>query len=319
MRSINFSIKALSLEEFILLKKMNHFLNTKRILVVLFCFLTLSVNAQNPIKKTIDRIRQFTEEITDKVSDKVREFTSPEDAEKQSSSDQKIEALEIPMSPASLSEELIPHLGYTLSYNYRHRIPNWVAWELTRHEVGGTVPRASGFKPDPLVKGTQADDADYRNSGWDRGHMAPAADMKWSSQAMRESFYLSNVCPQNQNLNRGDWKDLEELEREVAQRYGNVWIVCGPIIGEARNGRIGSSRATVPDAFYKVMPICHNGRYESIGFIFKNEAGSHKLSYYTRTVDQIEEITGLDFFPQLPDSIEAEVESRKDHRPWRIQ
>ncbi len=116
---------------------MNHFLNTKRILVVLFCFLPLSVNAQNPIKKTIDRIRQFTEEITDKVSDKVREFTSPEDAVKQSSSDQKIEALEIPMSPASLSEELIPHLGYTLSYNYRHRIPNWVAWELTRHEVGG--------------------------------------------------------------------------------------------------------------------------------------------------------------------------------------
>lgn len=290
---------------------MNRNLKLSILLLLALCLAPVSADAQNLLEKSLRQLRQLTEEITSQFrgDDNTRQPSDPTAAE----------ALEIPTAPAGLAEELIAHSGFTLSYNYRHRIPNWVAWNLTAEEVEGTVPRAGGFKTDPSVRGTQADDSDYRNSGWDRGHMAPAADMKWSRQSMLESFYLSNVCPQNQNLNRGDWKDLEELCRELAKRYGNVWIACGPIVGQAVHGRIGSSRVTVPDAFYKVLLIRHNGKYEGIGFLFKNEAGSRNLSFYARTIDQIEQLSGIDFFPQLPDPVEEQVESRKDLRPWHIR
>ena len=302
------------------------------------------------IGKLTDKIESYTEQATEKLTEKVdreldrlsrkvdamkerntaaaekhdkaKQFETTETSSKTASENRTtakdIPALELPRTSADTPEELIPHLGYTLSYNYRHRIPNWVAWELTAAETQGTEPRASGFRPDPDVRGTQADDDDYRGSGWDRGHMAPAADMKWSRQAMRESFYLSNVCPQNQNNNRGDWKELEEKTRELAQRYGKVWIAAGPIVGKAQHGRIGQNRVTVPDMFYKVLLIRHNGKYEGIGFVFKNEAGSRHLGAYARTIDEVEMLSGIDFFPALPDSIEREVEQAMNLSTWKI-
>ena len=126
--------------------------------------------------------------------------------------------LAIPQFTKSTKSQVIEHVGYTVSYNEQRRNPNWVAYELTSEEVDGTEPRGSKFIPDPDVVGRQAVDADYKHSGWDRGHLAPAADMKWSEQAMDESFYLSNISPQNGNLNRGVWKSIEELTRDNAQK-----------------------------------------------------------------------------------------------------
>ena len=227
-------------------------------------------------------------------------------------------ALEIPILKSDASEELIPHLGYTVSFNAETRLPNWVAWALSSAETQGNVPRGNHFKADPDVRGTQADNEDYRRTGWDRGHMAPAGDMKWGEQSMRESFYFSNICPQNRNLNRGDWKALEEQSRCWAQKYGNVYIACGPIVGKARHGKIGKNRVVVPDAFYKVLLIEHRGQYEAIGFVFNNEAGHRKLTSYIQTVDQVEAMTDIDFFPQLPDPIEQQVEAKVNPRIWQL-
>ena len=125
--------------------------------------------------------------------------------------------------------QILKRKGYTLSYNADYKTPQWVAWELTKKETKGKEGRTDKFLPDPDVRGAKAYTGDYTKSGYDRGHMAPAADMKWSKQAMEESFYMSNICPQNPNLNRGDWNDLEEKSRQWAKKYGAVYIACGPI------------------------------------------------------------------------------------------
>ena len=125
-----------------------------------------------------------------------------------------IQKVEIPAEISGRKEQIICHTGYTVSYNSDWKIPNWVAYELTKEEVGGAVERYDVFMPDPVVPSDEsATTYDYKGTGWDRGHMAPAGDMKWSEQAMKESFYLSNICPQNKKLNSGIWKDLEEQVR----------------------------------------------------------------------------------------------------------
>lgn len=226
--------------------------------------------------------------------------------------------LEIPILYGEQPEQIISHLGYTVSYNHKACIANWVAYELTYDEVLGTVPSAKKFTPDPTINSKQANNDDYKYSGWDRGHMCPAADMKWSKQAMTESFYYTNVCPQNPNLNGGDWKALEEKCRTLTQDYGNIYITCGAIIGNSIYGTLGNNSVVIPDAFYKVLLVNTPNGYESIGFYFENKAGHRNLNYYARTVDEIENLTNIDFFHSLPDTIEAAIESKYNLDVWRI-
>lgn len=121
---------------------------------------------------------------------------------------------EIPKLKIKRSEQVIRHEGYTVSYNSDYKIANWVAYELTAEEAKSKkTERSNKFVPDPMVKGATATNEDYTRTGYDRGHMAPAGDMKWSAKAMRESFYFSNICPQKPALNRGIWKELEEQSR----------------------------------------------------------------------------------------------------------
>ena len=226
---------------------------------------------------------------------------------------------ELPRLNNHQPEQVIEHLGYTVSYNPQWLVPNWVAYELTNSETYGEQERSNHFKPDPLVKGDPVVTSDYSKSGYDRGHMAPAADMKWSEQAMRESFYMTNICPQIHSLNAGDWKDLEELARDWAQQYGSIYIACGPIM-EADYQTIGKTHSiAVPSAFYKVFlrKIC-NGGWTSIGFVMPNKAGNRPLMTYMFTVDEVEEQTGLDFFYNLPDSIEPQVENTYSVSDWTL-
>lgn len=216
------------------------------------------------------------------------------------------------------SGQLVEHKGYTLCYNNSTRNAHWVGYELTDEEAQGVVERGEKFCCDPLVRGAQATDDDYRGSGWDRGHLAPAADMKWSKEAMDESFYLSNVSPQNKNLNRGVWKKLEELCRDKAELYGRVVIVTGPIFYSDRPKTIGKKRVAVPDAFFKVLLSDYNGTYRTIGFLMENKAGKKGLKEYARSVDEIEEITGIDFFSALPDDTEERVEKAYSTAFWGI-
>ena len=230
-----------------------------------------------------------------------------------------IENVEIPAKLKDRREQIIIHTGYTVSYNSEWKIPNWVAYELTAEEVEGVTPRAKHFVPDPEVPyGESATNDDYRNSGWDRGHMAPASDMKWSELAMKESFYFSNVCPQNRNLNAGVWKNLEEQVRSLAMQKGNIYIVCGPIVSKQPQ-TIGNNKVAIPDAFFKVLLQNDNGEWEAIAFMFANESGRKPLSTYAMSVEEMQVITGIDFFPALPDSIEAVIESRVDFTKWNIK
>ena len=217
--------------------------------------------------------------------------------------------LEIPKTVGKRDEIVIRHLGYTVSYNNFYKTPNWVAWELTRQETEGDEERTNKFLPDPELPEPRVTTSDYTRSGYDRGHMAPAADMKWSRQAMKESFYMSNICPQNRKLNRDDWGDLEESCRKWAEKYGTVHIACGPIYDTKSPKRIGKSRVAVPDRFFKVVLIYNRKNPMAMGFLFDNKAHHQNLKNYMVTVDKVEEETGLDFFPKVPDSIEERIES----------
>lgn len=228
------------------------------------------------------------------------------------------EKMEIPIYTAASHKQHIVHKGFELVYDENTRLPEWTAYELTAEEVAGTAPRARHFDVDPDVHGVQGNNDDYRNSGWDRGHMVPAGDMKADEQMMRESFYFSNICPQNRNLNAGDWKTLEELCRVYAQKYGKVYIVCGPVIGENIYGRMGPHQVVIPDAFYKVLLVERPEGYEAIGFVMDNKAGHKPLSTYVKAIDEVEEITGLDFFSRLPDRIENKVEATYDLSAWGL-
>ena len=225
--------------------------------------------------------------------------------------------IELPTLLAPQREQVIAHEGYTVSYNSLWCIPNWVAYELTAEEVDGDEPRGDDFVPDPLAKGNTATTNDYKHSGYDRGHMAPAGDMKWSKTAMDESFYLSNICPQNKNLNKGDWKELEELARKWALEYGNIYIACGPIVAD-NHKTIGQNNVAVPESFFKVFLRETNNRWTTIGFLFENKAGNKKLNTYIRSIDEIEELTGIDFFPLLADDVEEAIERQTNTYDWNI-
>ena len=200
-------------------------------------------------------------------------------------------------------------MAYTASYNDKMKNPNWVAWELTRKEIAGTYERSDKFVPDPDLPEPRVKSSDYTRSGYDRGHMAPAADMKWSLRAMEESFYMSNICPQHKKLNRGDWNDLEDACRAWAKKYGTVYIACGPIYDRHNPRYIGGSKIAVPDRFFKVVLIYNRKEPMALGFIFPNIARSQDLDKYQVTVDDVEHITGYDFFSKLPDHVENYIEA----------
>ena len=218
--------------------------------------------------------------------------------------------LEIPSMPNGKQGQVIQRTGYTLAYDKKTKTPQWVAWELTKEETKGNHERTDKFLPDPNVEGAKVATTDYTGSGYDRGHMAPAGDMKWSKKAMEESFYMSNICPQIHHLNTGDWNELEANTRKWARRYGSVYVTCGPIYnGSRRTQYIGKNRVKVPDAFFKVILIQSPKKTCALGFFFENEAGQRPLNEYLVSIDYLEQTTGIDFFPALPDELENTLEA----------
>lgn len=223
--------------------------------------------------------------------------------------------LEIPTSLVPRQEQIIRHSGYTVSYNKDLRIPNWVSYELTRHESKGKEKRNDRFIADPLVKGVSATNEDYSRSGYDKGHMAPAADMKWSTTAMKESFYFSNICPQHPQLNRRGWKKLEEKIRDWAAADSAIIIICGPVIKKQAK-TIGKNKVVVPQQFFKVVLSPFVKPMRAIGFLFNNEQSVDPLSAYVVTIDSIERLTNMDFFAPLPDDIENKIEAKSNYFEW---
>lgn len=223
--------------------------------------------------------------------------------------------LQIPTWTTTRPEQVIRHTGYTVSYNKTWKLPNWVSYELVRNETQGKEKRNNRFVADPLVKGPIATNGDYAGSGYDKGHMAPAADMKWSNTAMKESFYFSNMCPQHPQLNRRGWKKLEDKIRDWAVADSAIIVICGPIV--SKNPKtIGKNKVAVPQRFFKVVLAPFAKPMRAIGFLFNNGQAVEPLSTYVVTVDSIESLTGIDFFASLPDEIENVVEAHANLREW---
>lgn len=216
---------------------------------------------------------------------------------------------------SGIPETLVSYTGMSMSFNPDLHIPNWVSWELTRDEATGTEPRANSFARDYDVDGC-ADPSDYRGSGYDRGHMTPAADMKWDRQAMTESFYMTNICPQAKALNTGAWKKLEEKCRQWALRDSAIVIVCGPVLTDQIDKFIGENRVAVPKRFFKVILAPYATPPRGIGFIMPNSRVEGGMQCAAVSIDQVESVTGHDFFSELPDSIENLVESECRFNYW---
>lgn len=223
--------------------------------------------------------------------------------------------LEIPTLLTPRQQQIIRHTGYTVSYNKDTKLPNWVSYELTRAETKGKEKRSNRFIADPLVKGAIATNADYTRSGYDKGHMAPAGDMKWSPVAMNESFYFSNMCPQHPQLNRRGWKKLEDKIRDWAVADSAIIIICGPVI-KKQPKTIGKNKVVVPQQFFKVILSPFVKPMRAIGFLFNNEQSVDPLSAYVVTVDSIERLTNMDFFSLLPDEIENKIEAKANYFQW---
>jgi endonuclease G len=224
-----------------------------------------------------------------------------------------ISHLELPK--ARPNDQVIYHTGYTLSYNSTYNVADWVAYELTASETVPVVQRSNRFVPDPLLRSGNASNEDYRDSGYDRGHLAPAADMCYSEQTMVESFYLSNITPQVPAFNRGIWEKLEEQVRQWAIEDKEVYVVTGTILTRGLP-TIGLDRITVPAYFYKVILDYHQPDPKGIGFIIPNQGSLELVRHFAVTIDSVERVTGIDFFYQLPVSEQRIIESTIDINKW---
>ena len=235
---------------------------------------------------------------------------------------------EMPAPLKDRPEQILKRKGYTVSYNSETKNPNWVAWHLTKsHTYGSFQRREEVFSEDESVKAPRATNNDYFNSRYDRGHMCPAGDNKWDKEAMTQSFLFTNICPQNHGLNKYEWNDLEIQCRDWAREYGAVDIVCGPLysskggrykVGSSREPQqktIGRNKVWVPDAFFKVV-LCRQGRPKAIGFVYRNEGVKQLKTEAVRTVDEVEALTGIDFFPALDDDMENRIEASANLSDW---
>lgn len=270
-------------------------------------------------KRGAEEAKQPVEKKTDVPSEagtKGGRTVSPSAQGSESESDKSSDSLLLAQTQG-LSEQILVRTGYITSYNKDTRCPNWTAWRLTSDHTSGPYKRKGvSFHEDDEVPFPKAQNADYQRSGYDRGHMCPSGDNKWSQQAQEDCFLFTNMCPQSHDLNSGDWNDLEQKCRKWAEREGSIYIVCGPVFRQKKT--IGRSKVAVPDGFYKVV-LCMNGTPKAIGFYYDNEDGRRPLSAYVHTVDDIERMTGIDFFASLPDAIENRVEASADAKEWGIR
>lgn len=217
-----------------------------------------------------------------------------------------VKGLEIPKINPS-KDKIIKKTGFSLLYNESHEQAAWVAYQLTQSETRSMYDRTDNFMVDPMVKTGSATALDYQGSGYDRGHLAPAGDMGWSAASMAESFYYSNMSPQVPAFNRGIWKRLEEQVRDWAVQYDTLYVATGPVL-QTSLPTIGPNAVSIPRWYYKVILDYSEPGIKGIAFVMPNLGSKLKLQEYAVSIDSVERLTGLDFFPLLEDSQEQQIE-----------
>ena len=220
--------------------------------------------------------------------------------------------------PTSTTGQIISHSHYALSYSEAHEQAEWVAYELDREELYiPNVERTGNFRPDPKVRKASASTRDYYGTGYDRGHLVPAGDMAFSELAMSESFYMTNISPQIRNFNGGIWRELEETVRDWGKKFRHLYIVTGPVLTQDIREYIGDNKVAVPEYFYKVILDIDDPERKGIGFVIPNEVSYDPLSNFAVTIDEVENLTSIDFFHNLlEDDEEEKLESHIDMKLW---
>lgn len=209
--------------------------------------------------------------------------------------------------------------GYSICYREEYEQAEWAAYTLTKEKLSGTESRGNNFRSDPEIVTGSAAPEDYRGSGFDRGHLAPAADMAYDARAMSESFFLSNMSPQNPSFNRGIWKKCEDAARKLAEEADIAYVVTGPVLEKPAEdyNSIGINHVTVPEFYYKIILLFFEEesteekkvyRAETYSVIVPNEKRNEPCEFFLSTIDQIETRTNIDFFPALNDIFENLIE-----------
>lgn len=216
--------------------------------------------------------------------------------------------------------QVVHYRDYSLAYNNDFEQADWVAYILTRENlVKEWNQRNDNFRPDPAIEKGSATPNDYRGSGYDRGHLVPAADMAYDAVAMDESFLMSNISPQARNFNKGIWRELEETTRSWAKKFKRLYVVSGPILTEDPKGYIGENEVAIPTKYFKVLLDLDEPEQKGIGFILPNEVSFEPLYQYAVSIDEVEELAELDFFPDLmPNDLEEELESSFNLDLWEF-
>lgn len=217
--------------------------------------------------------------------------------------------------PQSNKDSIVRHQAYSLLYSEEHEQALWVAYKLTEKDLVKKADRTDDFRSDPMISTGSADLSDYKGSGYDRGHLAPAGDMVRSQEVMSESFYFSNMSPQVPSFNRGEWRMLEEQVREWTKEFDSLYVVTGPVLSNVTK-KIGGNDVSVPNQYYKVLLTKTSSGFQGIGFLMSNGPDNYTFGNYTVTIDEIETATGIDFYSELPDSIEKSVESMLCRSCW---
>jgi endonuclease G len=220
--------------------------------------------------------------------------------------------------PAAQQNETIHcHTHYCFVFDTTHKQSKWLAYELRSNMIEGDAMRSSRFFLDTTVEGGTAKNEDYRGSGFDRGHLVPAGDMVFCDTAMRETFYYSNISPQTPAFNRGIWKRLESTVRDYAHNLEDIHVVTGPVLSEGLPS-IGESSVSVPSYFYKTILVYNDTIKQGIAFLMPNARGEHQSLYrYALTIRELEEITGINFYPKLPRRVSRRVELEVDTLFWK--
>lgn len=219
--------------------------------------------------------------------------------------------------PSSTTGDIIEHSYFTLSYSERHEQAEWVAYELNKNQLTYDDRQRPYFIEDPKVKTKSADWKNYKGSGYDRGHLCPAGDRRFTEDAYNETFYTSNISPQNQEFNAGIWNELEQKVRYWCKRYGSITVITGGVLEENLT-TIGEEDVSVPKYYYKVVARKNGNDLEAIGFLFENRQSNESLQSHVVSIDEIERKTGINFFEKLPDKIENRLEGKKTSNGWKF-
>lgn len=215
----------------------------------------------------------------------------------------------------SVEDTILPRRGFALGYSNKYRQALWVCYVLRDEDIlKPKVKRRNRFRADPAIRFRPVQPRDYTRTGYDRGHLAPAADMLYSVETMTHSFYMTNISPQIPGCNRGIWKRLETAVRKWALQEKTLYIITGPIFKDDAK-QMGKTDIPVPYAFYKVI-FDLTPPYKMIGFVIPNEPSWRRLHSFAVSVEAVEELTGNDFFFVLDDGLENQLEASVEPALW---